>query len=67
MLSLQASDASVSQRSASRPTALHDTRGAHIIAKTIYRELRSSGMDERDVMAVATSLLGMVAEELRES
>jgi hypothetical protein len=49
-----------------------DTRGARdsralaILAKTIYRELRSSGYAERDVIALAGELLGMVATEVKD-
>jgi hypothetical protein len=49
-----------------------DTRGARdpralaILAKTIYRELRASGYEERDVMALAGELLGIVASEVRD-
>jgi hypothetical protein len=49
-----------------------DTRGARdpralaILAKTIYRELRSSGYEARDVMSLAGELLGIVAAEVRD-
>jgi hypothetical protein len=48
-----------------------DTRGARdpralaILAKTIYRELRSSGYEARDVMALAGELLSQVATEVK--
>lgn len=42
-----------------------DPRALAILAKTIYRELRSSGYAERDVMALAGELLGIVATEVR--
>ena len=48
-----------------RPALLDDPRSKRILAKTIYRELRESGVDERDVLAIATELLGLVAEDLR--
>jgi hypothetical protein len=35
------------------------------LAKTIYRELRGSGFSERDVMALAGELLGLVASEVK--
>jgi hypothetical protein len=44
-----------------------DPRSARILAKTIYRELRASGLDERAVMALASELLGLVAAEIREA
>jgi hypothetical protein len=42
-----------------------DPRALAILAKTIYRELRASGYAERDVMTLASELLGMVASEVR--
>jgi len=42
-----------------------DPRALAILAKTIYRELRSSGYAEKDVMALAGELLGMVANEVQ--
>ena len=57
-----------------RPMALlpfGDTPGAReprtlaILAKTIYRELRSSGFETRDVIALAGELLAQVTTEVR--
>ena len=48
-----------------RSTVLGDARSARILAKTIYRELRSEGLDEREVLSIASELLGLVAEEVR--
>ena len=42
-----------------------DPRALAILAKTIYRELRSSGYAERDVMALESELLGMVAADVK--
>jgi hypothetical protein len=42
-----------------------DPRALAILAKTIYRELRSSGYEERDVMMLASELLGVVATEVK--
>jgi hypothetical protein len=42
-----------------------DPRALSILAKTIYRELRSSGYAEKDVMALAGELLGMVATDIK--
>jgi hypothetical protein len=41
-----------------------DPRAVAILAKTIYRELRSSGYTEKDVMVLAGELLGRVAQEV---
>ena len=42
-----------------------DPKALAILAKTIYRELRASGYAERDVMALAGELLGLVAIEVK--
>jgi hypothetical protein len=42
-----------------------DPRALTILAKTIYRELRASGYAERDVMSLASELLGIVASEVK--
>jgi hypothetical protein len=44
---------------------VRDPRAVAILAKTIYRELRSSGFEARDVMALASELLGQVTTEVR--
>jgi hypothetical protein len=52
-----------------RPTteAAHprDARAVPILAKTIYRELKQSGLSEEDIMGVASELLAQVATGLR--
>lgn len=45
--------------------ASHDPRALRILAKTIYRELRQSGLAEQDVMTVAGELLSHVAGEVK--
>jgi hypothetical protein len=42
-----------------------DNRGTKVITKTIYKNLRQAGLDERDVIAVATELLAQATAELR--
>jgi hypothetical protein len=42
-----------------------DPRAVQILAKSIYRELRSSGFSEQDVLAVAGELLGLIASDVR--
>jgi hypothetical protein len=44
---------------------VRDPRALSILAKSIYRELRSGGYAEKDVMALAGELLGMVASEVQ--
>jgi hypothetical protein len=42
-----------------------DARALAILAKSIYRELRSNGFETRDVVALAGELLGQVTSEAR--
>jgi hypothetical protein len=44
-----------------------DPRALAILAKTIYRELRSSGYGEKDVICLAGELLGMVASDVKDA
>lgn len=46
---------------------LRDSRALSILAKTIYKELRSSGYSTKDVMTLAGELLGMVTREFRDN
>jgi hypothetical protein len=42
-----------------------DSRALSILAKTIYRELRASGFQARDLIALAGELLAQVTREMR--
>ncbi|MDP9150253.1 MAG: hypothetical protein M3O36_09980 [Myxococcota bacterium] len=42
-----------------------DPRALAILAKTIYRELRGSGFQARDVIALAGELLAQVTSEVK--
>lgn len=44
-----------------------DARTARILAKAIYKEARGAGVEGPGVIAVATELIGLVAEEMRLS
>jgi hypothetical protein len=44
-----------------------DARTARILAKAIYKEARGAGVEGPGVIAVATELIGLVAEEMRTS
>jgi len=46
--------------------ASRDPRALRILAKTIYRDLRRSGLREEDVMSVAGELLSLVAGEVKD-
>ncbi len=41
-----------------------DSRAVSILAKSIYRDLRSSGFEARDVVALASELLAHVTSEV---
>ena len=43
----------------------HDLRSVSIFAKSIYRELRTSGFNESDVMALAGELLALLTSDVR--
>ena len=43
----------------------HDQRSVSIFAKSIYRELRTSGFNESDVMALAGELLALLTSDVR--
>lgn len=42
-----------------------DPRAVEILAKNIYREFRSGGFTDRDVLALAGELLTLVTREVR--
>jgi hypothetical protein len=42
-----------------------DPRTLQILAKSIYRELRSSGLSEHEVLAVAGELLTLITSDVR--
>ena len=42
-----------------------DPRAVEILAKNIYREFRASGFSERDVLALAGELLGLVTRDVK--
>lgn len=42
-----------------------DHRAVEILAKNIYREFRAGGFSERDVLALAGELLGLVTRDVR--
>jgi hypothetical protein len=44
----------------------HDQRSVSIFAKSIYRELRTSGFSESDVMALAGELLALLTTDVRK-
>ena len=46
-------------------TSKHDQRSVSIFAKSIYRELRTSGFNESDVMALAGELLALLTRDVK--
>jgi hypothetical protein len=47
-------------------SASRDPRALRILAKTIYRELRTGGLAEEDVMALAGELLSLVTCDVKD-
>jgi hypothetical protein len=43
-----------------------DPRATRILAKTIYRELRQSGLGEHEVISLAGELLSLVAADVKD-
>jgi len=43
----------------------HDPRAVRILAKSVYRELRATGLSERDVMSFAGELLALVTSDVK--
>lgn len=46
--------------------ASKNPRALQIIAKTIYREMRTAGLTEEDLMSVASEMLSLVAGEMKD-
>jgi len=55
----------LTHRDSSPPSSNRSPRSSKILAKTIYRELRSSGLEEREVLAIASEMLRLVADDMR--
>ena len=43
-----------------------DPRSARILAKTVYRDLRMSGLRHEDLIAFAAEMIGLVATGVRD-
>ncbi|MBI4703279.1 MAG: hypothetical protein HY744_19355 [Deltaproteobacteria bacterium] len=48
------------------PAVARDPRATRILAKTIFKELRTGGLSSRQVLSIATELIGLVTEEMRQ-
>ncbi len=46
--------------------ASRDPRALRILAKTIYREMRTAGLTEEDLMSVASEMLSLVAVDMKD-
>jgi hypothetical protein len=42
-------------------------RAVRILAKTLFRQLRESGFDNRDILSLSTELVGLITSDLRPS
>lgn len=43
-----------------------DSKGAKILARTFYNQLRASGYNPNQIIGIATELIDLVASDLRE-
>ncbi len=41
-------------------------KAVRVFAKSIHRQLKASGYDARQMVALATELIGLVTEEMRD-
>lgn len=51
----------------SHPGLQDDPRALRILAKSVFRELKTSGYSRSDIVAFATEMLSLVSSELREA
>ena len=51
---------------ASMAPASRDARALKILAKTMHRELRQSGLAAEDVLHIAAEMLRLVADDVRD-
>jgi hypothetical protein len=56
----------LSESPAALASASHDPRALRILAKSMYRELRTGGLREEDVMTIAGELLSLVTGEVQD-
>jgi hypothetical protein len=47
------------------PTPTPEPRALRILAKSVYRELKTSGYTRSDVVAFATEMLSLVSSDIR--
>ena len=48
-----------------QPNRAPDT-GIKILAKSLYRDLRSNGYDERQILSLSTELIDLLTSEIKE-
>jgi hypothetical protein len=51
----------------SRLTAAHagGDRAVRILAKSLFRQLKESGFENRDILSLSTELVGLITSDLR--
>lgn len=54
------------QREAILPATHKDPRATKILARSIFREMKESGLSHDQIISVASELIGMVTEQLKE-
>lgn len=56
----------MSEPTASSSTPQQGPRALRILAKSVFRELKSSGYTRSDIVAFATEMLSLVSSDLRD-
>lgn len=51
---------------ATRPRDLTNARGVHILARSLFREMRQQGYSKAQIIGLSTELLHLVSEDLQK-
>ena len=47
------------------PTRADSDRAVRILAKSLFRQLKGSGYENREILALSTELVGLITSDLR--
>jgi hypothetical protein len=50
----------------SNPAVTNEPRALRILAKSVFRELKTTGYSRSDIVAFATEMLSLVSTDIRE-
>lgn len=56
----------MSEATMSNPTPSNQPRALRILAKSVFRELKSSGYNPSEILAFANEMLSLVTTDLRD-